>query len=244
MQIEYCTYINLLNDFCRTDAGVHALRNVVQVDINIASGSKTNELEPAELQLDRPAQKQMSPKAVQSGLNYYLQSRKSLVYVTDVTVMHQHFDARREAKSRTYMYKIICPKYARSNFVDRPSNLQLFQNNGAWMIDTPLDVGAMKTASLHLLGEQDFSSFRNSTCQSRSPFRNIFSIDIESSSIGIANNLKSDITNIPSLAATTTSEPVSVINTQCDDTPVVSSKHHRLFSMLVSSENDQDNLYL
>ena len=42
-----------------------------------------------------------------------------------------------------------------------------------------LDLSAMRRASSYLLGENDFSSFRSSSCQSKTPYRNIHSIEVQ-----------------------------------------------------------------
>jgi tRNA pseudouridine38-40 synthase len=42
-----------------------------------------------------------------------------------------------------------------------------------------LDVEAMQDAAQHLLGEQDFSSFRAAACQAKSPVRNVVSLTVQ-----------------------------------------------------------------
>ena len=77
------------------------------------------------------------------------------------------FDARRSALARRYHYLIY-------NHSIRPA---LFYDYATWVV-LPLDVPAMREASLAWLGEHDFSSFRAANCQSRSPVRCIHSIEI------------------------------------------------------------------
>src|SRR5262249_9936155 len=43
----------------------------------------------------------------------------------------------------------------------------------------PLDAGAMQAAARVLVGEHDFSAFRSSECQARSPVKTLRAIDIE-----------------------------------------------------------------
>ena len=45
--------------------------------------------------------------------------------------------------------------------------------NRAWHLLKPLDVLAMQKAACHLLGHHDFTSFRDSECQSRSPVKTL-----------------------------------------------------------------------
>lgn len=73
-----------------------------------------------------------------------------------------HFHARFAARSRTYRY-IIC---------NEPVRPAIFNGMVTWC-RTELDADAMHRAGQHLLGENDFSSFRAAGCQSQSPFRNI-----------------------------------------------------------------------
>jgi tRNA pseudouridine38-40 synthase len=43
----------------------------------------------------------------------------------------------------------------------------------------PLDVEAMRAAAAQWIGEHDFSSFRSSECQAKSPVKRLHQIDIE-----------------------------------------------------------------
>ena len=77
------------------------------------------------------------------------------------------FHARFSTLSRTYRYII------RNTAV--PS--ALWGKRSLW-INQDLDINAMRRASKYLLGEKDFSSFRGSGCQSKSPVREITDITI------------------------------------------------------------------
>jgi tRNA pseudouridine38-40 synthase len=79
-----------------------------------------------------------------------------------------HFHARFSALSRRYRYVIY-------NHPIRPA---LLDRRVAWHY-YPLDTAAMREAGQYLLGEQDFSSFRSSQCNSKSPMRNVLSFQIE-----------------------------------------------------------------
>jgi tRNA pseudouridine38-40 synthase len=43
----------------------------------------------------------------------------------------------------------------------------------------PLDIGRMREAARLLLGEHDFSAFRSSECQAKTPVRTLHSLEIE-----------------------------------------------------------------
>ena len=43
----------------------------------------------------------------------------------------------------------------------------------------PLDGDAMRAAAAHLLGEHDFSAFRSSECQAKSPIKTLARLDVQ-----------------------------------------------------------------
>lgn len=72
------------------------------------------------------------------------------------------FSARFSALSRSYRYLIV-------NRLHRPA---LVNRHATW-VHAPLDATAMDDAAQLLVGQHDFSSFRASSCQARSPVRRI-----------------------------------------------------------------------
>jgi tRNA pseudouridine38-40 synthase len=78
-----------------------------------------------------------------------------------------HFNARRSALSRSYKYVIY-------NHRIRPG---LFHKQVGWYY-RKLDIQKMREAVAYWIGEHDFSSFRASECQSRSPVRRISDISM------------------------------------------------------------------
>lgn len=77
------------------------------------------------------------------------------------------FHARFSAVSRTYTYVIL------NSRVRHP----LWDARVGW-VHQALDVRAMRLAAVDLLGEHDFSSFRSSQCQAKSPVRTMQRVDI------------------------------------------------------------------
>lgn len=77
------------------------------------------------------------------------------------------FNARRSATARRYRYVML-------NRRTRPG---LLEGRLAWVVP-PLDAQAMHRAAQTLVGEHDFSAFRDSDCQSKSPVRNLHSISV------------------------------------------------------------------
>ncbi|MEO6064309.1 MAG: tRNA pseudouridine(38-40) synthase TruA [Lysobacterales bacterium] len=76
------------------------------------------------------------------------------------------FHARYSAVARSYRYRLI----------NRPVRLAIDARMATWE-RVPLDVAAMQTACSVLIGPHDFSSFRTTACQAKSPVRTISTLD-------------------------------------------------------------------
>ena len=74
--------------------------------------------------------------------------------------MPQKFHARFDARARAYTYELI----------NRRSPLAL-DIGRAWRIGRPLDVRMMDEAAQVLRGNHDFTTFRSTECQSKSPVK-------------------------------------------------------------------------
>ncbi|NND64726.1 MAG: tRNA pseudouridine(38-40) synthase TruA, partial [Gammaproteobacteria bacterium] len=90
------------------------------------------------------------------------------VCVNGVFSVSDNFDARRTATARRYRYLILNDK--------RPTSL--WRDRCLWVRDE-LDILAMKEAANMLIGEHDFSAFRSSHCQAKSPRRRISGIELD-----------------------------------------------------------------
>jgi tRNA pseudouridine38-40 synthase len=82
-------------------------------------------------------------------------------------VVDADFHARYSARSRTYRYELL-------NRGVRPA---LFAAHAGWF-HLPLDVAKMQEAAAYLVGEHDFSAFRSSECQAKTPIRTLRALDI------------------------------------------------------------------
>jgi tRNA pseudouridine38-40 synthase len=127
----------------RTDAGVHALEQIVHFDAPVA----------------RPA------SAWVRGVNASLPAGLAVLWAHEVG---DEFHARFGARNRSYRYLLL-------NHPVRPA---IGHGRVGWF-HLPLDVERMREAARYLVGEHDYSSFRSSECQARSPVRTVSSIDIE-----------------------------------------------------------------
>lgn len=106
------------------------------------------------------------PDTVRDALNFHL--RPALVSVIEVAVVPETFHARLSAKERAYLYRII----------NRRSPLALDQGR-AWHIVAPLDHEAMHHAAQRLVGRHDFTTFRASLCQAKSPVKTLDVLSVE-----------------------------------------------------------------
>ena len=150
----------------RTDAGVHALNQVAHFDII----------------------KKIKTDAIRDGLNFHIKNlyKKVKISVLKCKKTNKNFNARFDAKERTYLYKIL----------DRRSPPAI-QNKKIWHVKKKLDEKLMKKAAKVLEGKHDFTSFRSTDCQAKSPVKTINSLKIirKSSEIEIWIKAKSFLHN-------------------------------------------------
>ena len=98
------------------------------------------------------------------GANSQLPDSISLIWADKVS---QDFHARFSAGARTYRYVI-------DNSPTRPA---IMAAAVTW-VKKPLDISLMQQSCEYLLGEQDFSAFRGSGCQSNSTCRNVHKANV------------------------------------------------------------------
>jgi tRNA pseudouridine38-40 synthase len=77
------------------------------------------------------------------------------------------FDARRSAVRRHYLYRIA----------NRRPDLAI-ERGRAWRIPRRLDAEAMHVAAQRLVGKHDFTTFRSTECQAKSPEKTLDRLDV------------------------------------------------------------------
>ena len=104
------------------------------------------------------------------------------MYVSIINIKKRNIDfhARFSAKQRIYKYVIF-------NRLSRPS----IEKERGWHIIKTLNVSLMKKGAKKLLGTKDFSTFRSSSCNAKSPIRTMKSIKIKSTKGRIEIQFKS-----------------------------------------------------
>ena len=95
-----------------------------------------------------------------NSINYFLNDR--LISIINIKKKNLGFHARFSAKERIYRYIIF-------NRVSAPS----IEKNKGWHIKKKLDLKVMKKGAKKLLGTNDFSTFRASSCNAKSPIKTI-----------------------------------------------------------------------
>ena len=80
----------------------------------------------------------------------------------------QEFHARFAAFARTYHYVLY----------NNPVRSPLLSGRAGWVF-RPLDVERMRAAAVCLVGTHDFSAFRSSQCQARSPVKQMHEVRVE-----------------------------------------------------------------
>jgi tRNA pseudouridine38-40 synthase len=143
----------------RTDAGVHATAQVAHLDI------------PKEFEAFR----------VMQGINYYLfnpygkddkrydsKYNGNRIAIVDAQQVGDEFHARFSAKRRRYVYRIL----------NRRARLGL-EAGRAWHVIDTLDAKRMHDAAQLLLGHHDFTSFRDTNCQAKSPIKTLEKLDVQ-----------------------------------------------------------------
>lgn len=105
-------------------------------------------------------EKDFEPQRLCDALNAHL--RPHPIAVLQAEIAADDFHARFSAKRRAYIYNVIC----------RRAPLTV-QRGLIWRVPRPLDAEAMQAAAQRLIGKHDFTTFRDSQCQAKSPVKTL-----------------------------------------------------------------------
>ncbi len=112
------------------------------------------------------------------GANALLPDSVSVLWAHEVP---EEFHARFSAQARSYRYVLI----------NRPSRTGVHHGKAGWF-HAPLNVEAMREAAQYLLGKHDFSAFRSSECQAKTPVKNLAQLDIQKNGDTIIFDINAD----------------------------------------------------
>tara|TARA_B110001452_G_C15150010_1_gene400241 strand:+ start:178 stop:918 length:741 start_codon:yes stop_codon:yes gene_type:complete len=100
------------------------------------------------------------------SLNFFL--NKKNISILNLKKKTSSFHARHSAKKRVYKYVII----------NRFSPL-ILERNRAWYIKKKLDINLIKKGGKILKGTKDFSTYRSSSCNAKSPIKTLENVKIK-----------------------------------------------------------------
>src|SRR5205823_8807209 len=109
--------------------------------------------------------REAAPEVIRGAVNHHL--RPQAISVLAVEPVPPDFDARRSATARHYLYRILNRR--------APPALE---RGRVWHVAAPLDLAAMQEGARHLVGHHDFSTFRDSMCQAKSPVKTLDALEL------------------------------------------------------------------
>jgi tRNA pseudouridine38-40 synthase len=109
--------------------------------------------------------KDFAADKIRDGLNHYL--RPSAVSVLLAEVAAPDFHARFSATGRHYFYRLLCRRAP-----------PVLDHKRVWHVMRKLDAEAMHAGAQHLIGQHDFTTFRSSECQAKSPLKTLDRLDV------------------------------------------------------------------
>ncbi len=100
------------------------------------------------------------------GLNFHL--RPAPVAIVAAAKVDDDFHARFSAEKRRYLFRLVSRRAP-----------MVLESDLVWHVRHTLDADAMRAGAAHLLGNHDFTTFRSTICQARSPVKTLDRLDIE-----------------------------------------------------------------
>ena len=146
-----------------------AIKKFCQQDITIHVAGRTDagvhaKGQVAHFDLDYGT-RDLSGFDLMKALNAHLKPRP--VSIIKAEAVPGDFHARFNAKNKLYRYRIL-----------NRSAFPTFEQGLVWHFKRPLDVEAMKKAAAFLIGHHDFTTFRDSECQAKSPERTLDRLEV------------------------------------------------------------------
>ncbi|WP_282603591.1 tRNA pseudouridine(38-40) synthase TruA [Paracoccus sp. PARArs4] len=144
----------------RLDAGFAAGARIAAAGRTDAGVHATGQVAHADLLRD------WDPFRLSEALNFHL--KPAPVAILAAARVEDEFHARFSAHERRYLFRVVSRR--------APITTQKGQ---IWQVQNPLDLDAMREGAAHLVGLHDFTTFRSSICQAKSPVKTIDEITIE-----------------------------------------------------------------
>ncbi len=109
--------------------------------------------------------REIEPQTLANALNFHLKPQP--VAIVDAALAAPDFHARFDATGRHYLYRILDRRAPPAYAVGR-----------VWHVSRPLDIEAMRAGAAVLVGHHDFSSFRATECQAKSPMKTLDRLEL------------------------------------------------------------------
>lgn len=106
------------------------------------------------------------PFRLAEALNHHLKPQP--VAILCAAEVDPHWHARFSATGRHYVFRLLARR--------APATLD---RGLVWQVKTPLDLAAMRAGAAFLIGRHDFTTFRATQCQAKSPVKTLDEITVE-----------------------------------------------------------------
>jgi tRNA pseudouridine38-40 synthase len=110
------------------------------------------------------------PFRLSEALNYHLKPQP--ISILEAVRVSDDWHARFDAVERRYLFRLISRR--------APATLEA---GLVWRVNHRLDLGAMQKAAGFLIGNHDFTTFRSTVCQAKSPVKTLDELSIEERAI-------------------------------------------------------------
>jgi tRNA pseudouridine38-40 synthase len=110
--------------------------------------------------------REWDPFRLSEALNYHL--KPDPVAIVDCAQVPDDWHARFDALERRYLFRLISRRAPLTSEVGQ-----------MWRVNHPLDAAAMQAGADQLIGNHDFTTFRSSICQAKSPVKTLDELRIE-----------------------------------------------------------------
>ena len=110
--------------------------------------------------------REWDPFRLSEALNWHLKPQP--VAILAAARVADDFHARFSAVERQYLFRLVARRAPVTHDKGR-----------VWQVLNPLDIDAMRAGAAHLIGLHDFTTFRSSICQAKSPVKTIDEITID-----------------------------------------------------------------
>lgn len=114
--------------------------------------------------------KDWTPFRLSEALNFHLKPLP--ISILQAAIVPDDWHARFDALERQYMFRLV----------SRRAPLAL-ENKLVWRVNHELDLEAMRQAATHLIGQHDFTTFRSTYCQAKSPVKTLDELTIDAKQI-------------------------------------------------------------